>query len=95
MMYQTLSLTNSELPVKVRFKACYLCQRGCATCSKKECKALGNYDLDGWRYDTIIKEVETTYIHKLYNTESNIVLIEDQCDFYTMLPPDEGPMAIL
>jgi hypothetical protein len=94
---QTLFLSSSEhactnLPKQVRFKSCLNHEFGCSSCPNHECAKKGNYDMDGWRYDTI--HSYATDLTRIM-THSQIVLHLAQCDFYTMRPHEEGPQAIL
>jgi len=94
MIRQILSSNSSELPKKVRFKSCLRNEFGCATCDDTACHIAGNYDLDGWRYDTIVGYGPMGNTERVL-LESGICLHILQCDFYTLEPPDMGPQAIL
>lgn len=95
---QTLFSDNyNNLPKQVRFKSCQYNEFGCVICSKSECKIAGNYDVEGWRYDELNGwgPIEPGIPPERILTKGGIILHLAQCDFYTMKPPDEGPMAIL
>jgi hypothetical protein len=91
---QILSSNSSDLPSSVRFKSCLENEFGCTACKKSECKAAGNYDIEGWRYDTVVGYGPLGDIRRV-QLKSGIFLHFVQCDFYTMEPPNEGPQAIL
>lgn len=95
---QTLFSDNYEnLPKQVRFKSCQENEFGCCVCGNQECKLRGNYDVDGGRYDEINAwgPIDFGRIPTMIRTKGSISLHLAQWDFYTMKPPDEGPMAIL
>ena len=77
---------------KIRFKNCVYNEIGCQCCSKNACKALGNYDLDGWRYD-IIAKIDT--ISMIIRTINNIDIFIMDCDFYTYRSDDINIVSII
>ena len=95
MNHQIQFLINEKLPNKVRFKSCI--KGDCDlysinNCRNKECYLSGNYDIDGWRYDTIKNPI---YDHQIIYTILNIALCIEHCDWYTLEPPDSLFLAIL
>lgn len=87
------SLNSSDLPRKVRFKGClYSCT--CNDCNKNECKSAGNYDITGWRYDTVVGYGPLGSTERVM-LESGLFLHLYQCDFYTLEPPESVVIPIL
>lgn len=84
------------LPDKVRFKGCLYCY-GCDVCDKKECKLIGNYDIDGWRYG----QVDGWKSPNIGGTPNNVIVNKTlilhlyQCDFYTYHLPEHPVQVIL
>ncbi|HLD91469.1 MAG TPA: hypothetical protein VI911_10775 [Patescibacteria group bacterium] len=72
---------------KIRFKGCWAYPE-CSSCPKEECKRSGNYDLSGWRYDTI-KGITQNQV-----TTTQVFLHPKQIDLYTYDPP-HGIIPIL